>query len=201
LVAAVADAGPTAVPIAQALLRGLASLEKLPALDPASTAVLKRLLDRPATAASTLQLAAQWDRAGALTATTTAVIAQMFTDLSAPATSDVGRSEIAESLLALPSQRANALAKISALLSDAAGSPALKNALVTTLGDTRGADTAAALAAYFAQSKSTAAFDAVLRRPESVSALLAVIRVGRLTVADFDTGQLSEFLEANGIKP
>jgi len=191
LVAAVADAGPTAVPLAQALLRGLASLENLPALDAASTAVLKRLLDRPATAASTLQLAAQWDRAGALTTTTSAVIAQMFNDLSAPATSDVNRSEIADSLLALPSQRANALAKISALLADAAGSPALKNALVTTLGDTRGADTAAALAAYFAQSKSTAAFDAILRRPESVSALLAVIRVGRITIADFDTGQLA----------
>ena len=179
-------------PLAPTVLRGLATLPgDLPALDAASAAVLKRLLESPATAAATLQLAAKWDRAGTLAATTSAVVTQMFADLSATGTADARRSELAASLLSLPAQRAAALAKISALLADPAASASLKGQLVVALGDTPGADTAAALIASFTQSKSPATFDAILRRAEPSLALLSALRVGRVAIADLSTAQLA----------
>jgi putative membrane-bound dehydrogenase-like protein len=179
-------------PLALTVLRGLAALTgDLPALDTTSAATLKSLLETSATAAATLQLATKWDRAGTLTATTNAVIAQMFTDLGAPGTADAQRAVLATSLLSLKSQRATALAKISALLADASGSAALKVQLTTALGDTPGADTAEALVKTLAQSQSPEAFDALLRRPESALALLSALRTHRVAITDLSTGQLA----------
>jgi putative heme-binding domain-containing protein len=115
----------------------------------------------------------------------------MFADLSATGTADARRSELAASLLSLPAQRAAALAKISALLADPAASASLKGQLVVALGDTPGADTAAALIASFTQSKSPATFDAILRRAEPSLALLSALRVGRVAIADLSTAQLA----------
>jgi putative heme-binding domain-containing protein len=153
--------------------------------------LLKRLLESPTTAAATLQLAAKWDRAGALATTTSAVVAQMFRDLSAPSTPDVRRAELSASLLTIPSQRAEALAKISALLADASASDALKSQLVIALGEAPGTDTSAALIATFARARSAATFDQILKRPESALALLSAIRVGRVSSSDLSSGQLA----------
>ena len=192
LLAACAAAVEPASTVSHTVLRGLATLNgELPALDTGSRQTLQRLLESPATASATLPLAAKWDRTGELAATTGAVITRMFSDLSAAGTTDAGRAEIAAALLALPAQRPAALAKISAFLAAAATSEALRERLTSTLGDTPGADTAAALVTHFARTKLAGTFEQIVRRSESAFALLSEIRVGRLAASDFTPGQLA----------
>ncbi len=185
-----AGTGPHATKLAA--LRALASPSvPVPTLAEPALRQLGQLTAVPELAPAAVVLISRWDRAGGLATVTQPVIAQLFADLSAPGIDDRRRAELASSLLALPQRRAEALARMAALLSDPATTPALKNQLVATLGDTPGADTATVLLASFVQTKSPAAFDGILRRAESTSALLAAIRVGRVAASDLTNGQLA----------
>lgn len=65
LIAACANADAKADPVKNAILRGIAtSMNEAPAMSPALTDALKKLLAQPALAAATLPLATKWDKSG-----------------------------------------------------------------------------------------------------------------------------------------
>jgi putative membrane-bound dehydrogenase-like protein len=171
------------------VLRGLAALPSLPPLDPASREILQQLLGGPATGALALPLAAKWDAADALAAARTNAALRLQRELGAPGTPDARRAALVAGLLAIPAQRPETLARVGALLAEPGSSTGLKETLIATLAEAAGKDTADALVAVFLRDKSDGAFDAILRRAESVSALLAAFRVGRIASGDLTPGQ------------
>jgi putative membrane-bound dehydrogenase-like protein len=175
-------AAATPGPIAAGLLRGLVGLaDKLPALDPATTAALRKLIDAPDTTASALLLTARTDKSGALTASMTQASQRLLADFAAPTTPNERRAEIALSLLALPQTRADALARIGALLADPATPDAIKTPLLATIGDLPGPESAEVLITAFVQSKSPLIFEQILKFPTTARALIAAVKENRLS--------------------
>ncbi|MCX6952020.1 MAG: ThuA domain-containing protein [Verrucomicrobia bacterium] len=171
-------------PLGASLLRGLAqSGTALPALDAPTTAALKTLLAAPETAASALLLTARWDKAGTLADTITQTARRLLTDIADAKASDARRAEIATALVALPIYRAEALAKIGALLSDPAASDATKAPLLATVGELAGREAADVLITAYVQTKSPAIFEQLLKRQETALAVLAALKSNRLTPA------------------
>lgn len=176
-------------PLQSVVLRGLAArAEDLPALNDTNREKLRGLLRFQATLAAALQLANKWDTAGTLATECAAVARMLQRDFSAAGVRDA--AELAADLLALPTQRPEALAKIGTALSDPATSAALKASLISTLAEAPGTDTAELLVATFLRDRSEATFDAIVRRVEPTTALLAALRVGKISAADFTPSQL-----------
>jgi len=192
LVQACANAPATAGPLKSVVLRGLAQLNTAPAyLDAPTTRLLQRLLTNPETFAAAVPLIARWDRTGTLVAAAEPVLRQMMRDLLDRGQTDARRAEIAASLLTLPKSRPEALREIGGLFVDPAASPALKDALAAVLGDAPGTDTTAVLVQTFTRTKSAAAFDQLLRRPDSSLGLLAALQAGKVNLADLGPGNLA----------
>lgn len=185
LVQACANAPLPATAVKSAVLRGLARLSAAPVyLDAPTSRFLQRLLLSPDTAVAALPLVARWDRVGTLLTGAEPMLRQLQRDLVDRAQTDARRTEIAASLLILPKTRPDVLPRIAESLTDPATSPALQSALIATLGDFPGADVAAVLVETFIRTKSSAAGDQLLRRPDSALALLEAIKIGRLNAAD-----------------
>jgi putative membrane-bound dehydrogenase-like protein len=171
-------------PLAASLLRGLAQISAtLPALDAPTTAALQTVINAPATTSAALLLAAKWDHAGALAGPVTTAARRLFDDLANPQTSGAHRAEIATSLVALPAQRTEALAKIGALLADTATSDEVKLPLITTLGELPGASPIAVLVDAFAHTKSAPIFEQLMKRNESALALVVALKDGKVPPA------------------
>ncbi len=181
----VAAAAQAASPLKSAVLRGLTqTVQDLPALDAAATAALRTLIGKPDSAAAALMLAAKWDKAGALSAETAAASRALFADLTNAQAAAGRRAEAASALLALPAQRAEALAKIGTVLADPAASEAFKAPLLAAVGDFPGRDAIDILLKAYRATASAGAFDQLLKRPESALALLAAIKDGSVRAAD-----------------
>jgi putative membrane-bound dehydrogenase-like protein len=171
-------------PLGTALLRGLAQFTATPpALDAPTTAALQKLLADPDTTAAALVLAAKWDTTGALAGSITAAARRVLADLAAPATPDARRAEIAVALLALPTHRAEALAKIAALLGNTATPEAVSAPLLANVGELAGREAADVLINAFVQTKSAAIFEQILKRQETALALVTAFKDLRLTPA------------------
>ncbi|MDP3069576.1 MAG: ThuA domain-containing protein [Opitutaceae bacterium] len=177
-------AAATPGPLAAALLRGLGqSTTTPPALDAATTAALQKLLAAPDTAASALALAAKWNSAGALADAVAQTARRVLSDLGDAKIADTRRAEIATALVALPPYRAEALAKIGALLGDPATDEAVRVPLLATLGEMSGREPNDVLINAYVQSKSAVIFEQILKRQESALALVAAISSNRVTPA------------------
>ena len=186
--AAVAAPGP----LASALLRGLVELaDKIPALDAATSAALQKMIDAPDTVAPALLLAAKTDKSGALAASMQQAVSRLLADFSSAGVAPARRAEIALSLLALPSHRADALAKIGALLADSVTPEPIKKSLLATVGDLPAEESAEVLIAAFVQSKSPLVFDQILKNPTSARALIAAVKDNRISAAAFGPGDIA----------
>ena len=182
---AAAAAGPAAASLKAPAVRAVARMEGgSVAMDAATTVALQKLLDDPATTAAVLPVVAKWDKAGALAASTERHGAALLKELAAPGTSDDRRAELAASLLAVPTQRAGALAAIAPTLVEPAASDALKAKLIATLAENPGSDVDAVLISTLAKGNSTPIFDQIIRRPEASLALLAALKDGKITAAN-----------------
>ena len=127
LLVAAAGAGAPAAALKAPVVRAVARMEGGSiAMDAATTAALQKLLDDPATSAAALPIVAKWDKAGALSASADRQAAVLQRELADPKASDDRRAELAASLLAVPTSRAQALATIAPMLVDPAVSDSLK---------------------------------------------------------------------------
>ncbi len=179
-------------PLASALLRGLVELaDKIPALDAATSAALQKMIDAPDTVAPALLLAAKTDKSGALAASMQQAVSRLLADFSSAGVAPARRAEIALSLLALPSHRADALAKIGALLADSVTPEPIKKSLLATVGDLPAEESAEVLIAAFVQSKSPLVFDQILKNPTSARALIAAVKDNRISAAAFGPGDIA----------
>ena len=186
-----AAAGSTG-PLVGSLLRGLAGrADQFPALDGDTTAALKKLLAAPDTAAAALLVVPKWDTTNSLSDAVTATARRLLADLADAKTSDTRRADIATSLLSLPPHRAEALAKIGALLADPAVADSVKSPLLATVGELPGREAAAVLIAAFVQTKSAPIFEQLLKRQETVLALLTALKDNRLTPAALGPGNIA----------
>ena len=182
LVTAAAGSAQTAA-LRTIVVRAVAQMDGALAFDARTTPALRTLLDDPATTAAALPIVARWDKAGVLRASADAHSKKMLGELRLASTSDDRRGEIAASLLAVPSRRAEALSAIATMIDAPAVSDALKTKLIATLGDSTEPDAAAALVAAYGRSGSPPIFDQIVRRPSSSLALLAAIKGGKITAA------------------
>ena len=175
-----AAAAPSA--ISASLLRGLVALaDKLPALDAATSTALQKLIAAPETVAPALLFAAKTDQSGALADTMKEAVRRLLADFANANTPHERRAEIALSLLALPSHRADALAKIGALLVDPAAPDAIKKSLLATVGELPGQESTEMLITAFVQSKSPLIFEQLLKYPASARALIAAVKDNRIS--------------------
>jgi uncharacterized protein len=192
LVQAAADAPAAAADAKIVILRAVAQAQgPAPALDATLTAALRKLLDDSRTTAPVLPIIAAWDSTGTLKAAAAQRAGQMLRELGDARIPAGRRAEIAASLLAIPPRRAEALARVGALLV-APDTPApLRNNLVTTLGELPGSDVTGVLVATLAHTKSNLVFEQILKRPESSLALLAAMKEGKITPADLGPGNVA----------
>ena len=172
------NASPRAVGFVNLTLRGLSSLAgSLGSSAPA----LRKIADSPATALAAFTLIAKWDGSGVLAETSARLSESFSRELANSATPDARRAEIAVALLALPAHRAEALAKIAALLSNPATPEAVSAPLLATVGELAGRESSDVLINAFVQTKSDPIFEQILKRQESALALVAAIAANRLT--------------------
>ncbi|MBL9199673.1 MAG: ThuA domain-containing protein, partial [Opitutaceae bacterium] len=171
-------------PLAAALLRGLSQLTTTPsALDAVTTSALQKLLGHPDTAASALLVVPKWDTANALADSVSSAARRVLAELADAKTADSRRAEIATALVALPQYRAEALAKIGALLADPTTPASVTTPLLATVGDLGASDANAILIPAFVQTKSATLFEQIMKRQESALALVSALKDGRLTPA------------------
>ena len=179
-------------PVAASFLRGLIEIaDKLPAHAAATSAALTQLIAAPDTIAPALLLAAKTDKSGALAATMDQAVRRLLADFNAAETPAARRAEIALSLLALPSQRPDALNKIITLLIDATISDAIKTSLLVTLGELPAQESADMLVTAFVRSKSRLVFDQILKNPTTARALIAAVKDNRISPAAFGPGDVA----------
>jgi putative membrane-bound dehydrogenase-like protein len=193
LLLAAANAGPAAGPLKSTVVRAIARAD-VPRSAPAPPALinaLRRLLDDPATTAAVLPVIARWDTAGALRAGADARGRLLVGEIALAATIDDRRAELASSLLAVPSLRADTLAVVAPMLTDPRVAPSLRDRLLVSLGDTPGADADAVLIASLGGSNATPVVTQLLRRPESALALVAALRRGVATPAALGPGNVA----------
>jgi putative membrane-bound dehydrogenase-like protein len=192
LINACAAAPAAANPIKVAVLRGLAALDGTPAyLEAATTSFLRQLLENRETMTAAIPLAAKWDKPGLLAPVVEQVVRQMKRDFADPAADDARRAEIATSLLTLPKQRPEVLAELGATLANTTTKESTRAALLAVLGEAGGSDVTELLLATFASTKSSAAFDQLVRRNDSALALVAAIRTGRVAATDLGPANAS----------
>ena len=178
--------------LAAQLLRGLTQLEgRLPALDAPTVAALRTLLTTPATAATAFSLVATWDKAGALADTVIQTGRGLLSDLASASTPAATRADIATALVALPTHRSAALAKIGILLSDPNTSETIAAPLIATVGDLAGREAVNVLINAFVQTKSAPIFEQILKRQESALALISAISTNRISPSAIGTANLA----------
>jgi putative heme-binding domain-containing protein len=179
-------------PLGARLLRGLSELgDQLPAFDAATSSALQKLLNAADTAAPALLLTAKADRSGTLADSVAQAARRLLADFADARTPDARRAEIALSLLALPPQRADALARIGALLADPAAPDSVKATLLAAVGELPGPESANVLIGVFVQSQSAAIFEQLLKYPASARALIAAVKDNRISPAVLGPGNIA----------
>ncbi len=190
LIAACANADAKADPVKIALLRGIATgVSEAPAMSPALTAALKKLLAQPALAAATLPLVTKWDKAGVLASEVKAQLDQLTATLADAAAAVEARVQAGVALASLGS--ADATAKVVAALGASEGSEALQSGLVTALEQNGHAQELVSAMARLQPKPRSLAFEAILQRPEATRALLDAVKDGSLPRTAFSAGDIA----------
>jgi putative membrane-bound dehydrogenase-like protein len=185
LLQAAAAAPPAAAPIKAAVARAVARMTSgSVAMNAATTAAVTRLLKDNDAGPFAMTIASRWDKQKALAAATRERALLSLRELGSPTTAADRRVDLAASLLAVPSHRAAALKTIAQTLVAADTAPEVRGRLALALGDAGGRDVDAVLINTVRRPNSTAAFDQLMRRPESARALLAALKAGTITTKE-----------------
>ncbi len=185
LLQAAAAAPATAAPVKAAVARAVARMTSgSVTMNATTTAAVARLLKDREAGPFAMTIAARWDTRKALAVGTRERAALALRELGSPTTAADRRVDLAASLLAVPSHRAAALKTIGQTLVATDSAPDLRARLALTLGDAGGRDVDAVLINAVRRPNANAAFDQLMRRPESARALLAALKAGTVTTKE-----------------
>jgi len=193
LIAACANADAKADPVKNAILRGIAtSMNDGPAMSPALTEALKKLLGQPSLAAATLPLVTKWDKGGVLAAEVKKVESALMADFQRKELSVDLRGAAARALIQISSSEVDEIvALLSSNLPDGLKIGVLND--LCEFGGAEGAKTAGESFVHFANQPALAsnALDTLLKRPEATGALLDAVKAGSIDRAIFAPGDVA----------
>ncbi len=182
-------------PLCGQILSGVSLVgSALPPLDAATTANLRKLINRPDTTAAAILLASAWDTQGTLDSVITPVAKQLLAKLGNSNWTDNQRTAAVAALLSLPQTRDSTLAKIATLLTDPKTSPASQKALLLAVGQLSDRATSKLLVDTYVKTKNPAVFEVIIQREEFSMALLKAIESNRLTPAALGPANIDRLL-------
>jgi putative membrane-bound dehydrogenase-like protein len=189
LITACANADAKADPVKNAILRGIAtSMNEAPAMSPALTEALKKLLAQPSLAAATLPLVTKWDKGGVLAAEVKAQLDKLNATLSDNAASVEARVSAAKGLVAVGGASQEYVVRALARPEMPA---ALQSAIVAALDESGGVEAIVPALGTLKRAQQTQAFEAMLKRPEATGALLDAVKAGSIDRAIFAPGDVA----------
>ncbi len=186
-VSASADAKSTA--IKNAILRGIAtSMNEAPAMSPALTEALKKLLAQPSLAAATLPLVTKWDKGGVLASEVKAQLDKLSSTLSDNAAPVEARVSAAKGLVAVGGASQELVVR--ALARSDAAAP-LQAAIIAALDESGAISGIVPSLNGLKPELRAQAFEAMLKRPEATGALLDAVKAGSIDRAIFAPGDVA----------
>jgi putative membrane-bound dehydrogenase-like protein len=189
VVSACADAGSKSDSLKAAILRGIAtSLNEAPAMSPALTEALKKLLGQPSLAAATLPLVTKWDKSGVLAAEVKAQLDKLSTTLSDNAAPVEARVSAAKGLVAVGGDSSALVVR--ALARPDAPAP-LQAAIIAALDESGAISGIVPSLNGLKPELRAQAFEAMLKRPEATGALLDAVKAGSIDRAIFAPGDVA----------
>ncbi len=198
LIAACANADAKADAIKNVILRGIASsVNDAPAMSPALTDALKKLLGQPSLASATLPLVTKWDKSGALAGEVKAQLDTLSATLSDNAAAVEARINAAKGLIAVGGASAEAGVKP---LGDAESPDALQTAIIAALDEKGDVLPIVTSLSNLKRKLQQMAFEAILKRPEATNALLDAVKAGTIKAETFSPGDVAR-LRSHPNKP
>ncbi len=190
LTAACASATAKSDSLKTIILQGIAQqLTEAPALTPALTEALKKLLANPSTAGAALPLVAKWDKAGVMADVVNTQIASLSATLGNPSAALPDRIGAAKALIGVGD--AAARAKVVSTLVGTDSPEALQSEIITALGESGSVNELVEATSRLKSKLLSQAFDAILKRPEATLALLASIQDGKFHPQDLGPGNIA----------
>lgn len=186
LITACANADAKADAIKAAILRGIAAnVNDAPAMSPALTEALKKLLAQPALAAATLPLVTKWDKGGALAAEVKAQLDKLKATLVNPTARLEARIEAAKGLVSVGGVFGMPV------VGQADAPEALQSAVIQAV-DEKGASELLVSHLYKLNANlRTQAFEAIIKRPEATTMLLDAVKADTLKRELFAPGDVA----------
>lgn len=171
------------------LLRSIAQeVEDSPKLSPELTDALRKLLAQPSLAAASLPLVTKWDKAGALTAEIKAQVDKLISTLADKTAMVDARINAAKALVAIGGETSRPAAE--ALV--AVDAPeALQEAIISAMDESGNVSDLVPVINRLKAGLQNKAFEAVLKRPDSVRALLDAVEAGNIDAAIFAPGDIA----------
>lgn len=189
LITACANADAKADAIKAAILRGIAAnVNDAPAMSPALTEALKKLLAQPSLSAATLPLVTKWDKGGALAAEVKAQLDKLSSTLSDNAAPVEARVSAAKGLVAVGGASQEYVVRALARPEVPA---ALQSAIVAALDESGGVEAIVPSFGTLKREQQTQAFEAILKRPEATNALLDAVKADTLKRELFAPGDVA----------
>lgn len=198
LIAACASADSKADALKITILRGIGQqLNEAPALTPAFTDALKKLLAQPALAAATLPLVTKWDKDGALAGEVKMQLAKLSGTLADNAAPIDARINAAKALIAVGGTNAEVGVQP---LGDSGSPEALQIAIIEAMNEKGDVVPLVASLSRLKPRLQQIAFEAILKRPEATNALLTAVKAGSIDRAVFGPGDVAR-LRSHPNKP
>ena len=189
LIEASSNANAKAEAIKTAILRGVsANVNDAPAMSPALTEALKKLLGQPSLAAATLPLVTKWDKVGVLAEEVKAQLDKLSATLSDNASPVEARVSAAKGLVAVGGASQEYVVRALARPEMPA---ALQSAIVAALDESGGVEAIVPAFGTLKREQQTQAFEAMLKRPEATGALLDAVKAGSIDRAIFAPGDVA----------
>ncbi len=189
LITACANADANADAIKAAILRGIAAnVNDAPAISPALTESLKKLLAQPTLAAATLPLVTKWDKGGALAGEVKTQLAKLDTTLADNAAPTDARINAAKGLVAVGGDSS---ALVVRALARPDVPPALQAAIIAALDESGGVEAIVPSLSGLKPELRTQAFEAILKRPEATRGLLDAVKAGTIDPKTFAPGDVA----------
>lgn len=175
LIAACAES--SSVSLNAIVLNGLADTAHVPSFTPDLTAALKKLLAQPDLAPATLPLVTKWDKNGALAGEVKTQLGQLATTLADGAASVEKRVNAARALIAIGGDSTD----VGVQPLGAQDTPeALATAIIAALDEAGDVEAIVPTFGTLKREQQTLAFEAILKRPEAVRALLDAVKAGSI---------------------
>lgn len=189
LITACANADAKADPVKNAILRGIAtSMNDGPAMSPALTEALKKLLGQPSLAAATLPLVTKWDKGGVLAKDVQQQLEKYSNDLSNESAPIQDRITAAKAVIAVGGE---ARTYIGTPLGSNQSPDELKLAMIQALDEVGEVSPLVSSFTALKPALQQKAFEAMLKRPEATGALLDAVKAGSIDRAIFAPGDVA----------